>query len=237
MLLKAVLKTGAERIGLRAPRQTRHTQRALLLGHLGIDLVLDVGANHGQYAGIHLREWTGYRGRIASFEPVANCYTRCASAANDDPLWATFSYGLSDVEATVPITVPTGQEDLSSLHALTDAGSQMIETTTVAVEPVSVRRLDDVIGEIARPVDRLALKLDVQGHEAAVLRGAERTLERVALIECEMPLVRMYEGQLTFAELLALLAGSGFRPVGMASNYVHPATGCAMDADVFLVRI
>jgi FkbM family methyltransferase len=237
MPLKAVLKTGAERIGLRPTPKTRHTQRALLLGDLSVDLVLDVGANLGQYAGIHLREWAGYRGRIASFEPVASCYARCAISATDDPLWATFSYGLSDIDATVPISVPTGQEDLSSLHAFAEAGARMVETTTISVETVSVRRLDRVIGEIARPLDRLALKLDVQGHEAAVLRGAERTLERVVLIECEMPLVRMYNGQSTFAELLSVLAGSGFSPVGMASNYVDPATGRAMDADVFLVRM
>jgi FkbM family methyltransferase len=236
MTLRTAVKAAAEQFGLRTPPQNRHTQRALLLDHLGVDLVLDVGANVGQYAGIHLRRWTRYEGRIASFEPVGSCFAQCAAAAAEDPSWEAFPYGLSNVEDTVPITVPAGQEDLSSLHGFTAAGAKMIETTTASVEHVNLRRLDDVIGEVSRSSDRLALKLDVQGHEAAVLRGAERTLKRVVLVECEMPLVPMYDGQPTFATLLGLLAGSGFGPVGMASNYVDPQTGCAMDADVLLIR-
>jgi FkbM family methyltransferase len=218
------------------PGPNRHAQRAMLLRHLAVDLVLDVGANIGQYAGTHLREWTRYEGRIASFEPVSACYAQCAAAAAVDPNWTTYAYGLSDTERTASITVPAGQEDLSSLHGFTATGGKMVETTTTSAEQVSLRRLDDVIGDVARADDLLALKIDVQGHEVAVLRGAHRTLERVVLVECEMPLVRMYDGQETFAELLDLLAAAAFSPVGMQSNYIDAATGYAMDADVFLVR-
>jgi FkbM family methyltransferase len=234
--LRVVLRSSAERLGIRAAPETRHSQRALLLRHLRVDLVLDVGANAGQYGGVHLREWTGYRGRIASFEPVSACYAQCAVAAAKDRSWMTFPYGLSDIDQSAMITVPAGQEDLSSLHAFTGTGERMTETTTTSTERVSLRRLDGVIDEIAKPSDRLALKIDVQGHEGAVLRGAVRTLERVLLVECEIPLVSMYQGQQTFAEMLALLADAGFFPVGMQSNYVDPASGYAMDADVFLTR-
>lgn len=236
--LKRAAKAAAAKLNVEISRASpnRHAQRATLLRHLGVDLVLDVGANVGQYAGIHVREWTGYEGRIASFEPVGACYAQCAAAATTDPNWTTFPYGLSDAERTASITVPAGQEDLSSLHGFTETGGKMIETTTTSAEQVPLRRLDDVIGDVAKPDDRLALKIDVQGHEAAVLGGAARTLERVVLVECEMPLVRMYDGKETFAELLATLSAVGFAPVGMHSNYVDPATGYAMDADVFLVR-
>jgi FkbM family methyltransferase len=237
--LKRAAKAAAAKLNVEIgrPGPNRHAQRAVLLRHLGVDLVLDVGANVGQYAGIHLREWTEYDGRIASFEPVSGCYAQCAAAAQADADWVTLPYGLSDAEQTASITVPAGQEDLSSLHGFTEAGGKMIETTTTSAEQVPLRRLDDVIGDIAKPDDRLALKIDVQGHEAAVLRGAARTLERVVLVECEMPLVRMYDSQETFAELLATLSAAGFAPVGMQSNYVDPASGYAMDADVFLVRL
>jgi FkbM family methyltransferase len=216
----------------RSGQPSKHSQRAILLDSLCVDIVLDVGANVGQYAGIHLRDWTGYRGRIASFEPVSACYARCAAMAIEDPSWVTFPYGLSDVEGTFPISVPAGNEDLSSLHDFTDVGKKamMIETTTTSIEQVTLRRLDDVIGDISSPTDRLALKLDVQGHETAVLRGSERTLRDVVLVECEMPLIRMFAG------LWELFAAAGFFPVGMQSNYVDSSSGYAMDADVFLAR-
>ena len=237
--LARVLNAVARRAGLEVHRVGRqinkHEQRALLFHHMGVTLVLDVGANVGQYAGTHLRDWTGYSGRIASIEPVEASYRALARAAHNDDAWLTYRWGLSDVDGEVAaIHVPEGQTDLSSLHSVSRAGARMFAGAST-VEEVTLHRLDDVIDAIASPGDRLALKLDVQGHEAAVLRGAQRTLERVVLVECEMPLLAMYEGQETFEQLLATLRAADFVPVGMAGNYVEPTTGCAYDADVFFV--
>jgi FkbM family methyltransferase len=236
----SALQAAAGRLGLevrRAGGETdKHRQRGLLLAHLGVTLVLDAGANVGQYAAIHLREWTGYTGRIASFEPVGASHEACAAAARSDAGWTTHPYGLSDRSASLPMTVPEGHSDLSSLHGLTPAGARFIAGTRTRVEDVAVERLDDVIDAIAGPDDRLALKLDVQGHEGAVLRGAQRTLDRVVLVECELPLLALYERQDTFEGLLGTFATAGFVPVGMRSNHVDPRTGFAVDADVFLVR-
>jgi FkbM family methyltransferase len=241
MNLKRAVKNLTTRLGIEITRTGantgKHQQRAMLLNHLAVDLVLDVGANVGQYASIHLRDWTGYTGRIASFEPVESCFAKFAGAALADTAWTAMPYGLSDVAGPRTINVPVGQEDLSSLHGYTTVGEKMTETTTTTAQEIDLRRLDDEIDALAKPADRLALKVDVQGHEAAVLRGAAETLKRVVLVEIEMPLVAMYDGQETFADLLAILADAGFSPVGMSSNYVDPETGRAMDADVFLVRL
>jgi FkbM family methyltransferase len=234
------LQAAAGRLGLEVRRvgaeTDKHEQRRLLLEHLAVTLVVDAGANVGQYAGTHLRRWTGYTGRIASFEPVRVSFEAAARAARGDDAWTTYPYGLSDRSATLPMTVPDGQSDLSSLQDTTSAGARLMAGARVMVEQVTVERLDDVIADVAGPQDRLALKLDVQGHEAAVLRGAARTLARVVLLECELPLVALYEGQGSFRDLLAVLWDAGFTPVGVRSNYVDPATGFALDADAFFVR-
>jgi FkbM family methyltransferase len=236
-----VVQSTAARLGLEVHHSNggtanRHQQRAALLAGLGVTLVLDVGANVGQYASIYLRKLSGYEGRIASFEPVAPCYAQCARAADADTAWDAYPYGLSDIAASVPIMVPDGQDDLSSLQPLTDYGSRLLGDRPIHVEQVEVRRLDDVIGGIAKPDDVLALKVDVQGHEVAVVRGAQQTLGRVALIECELPLLAMYEACATFVEMLTALSDHGFGPVGIHNNYTDPATGCTIDADVFFVR-
>ncbi len=61
--------------------------RGLLLVELGVDLVIDVGANVGQY-GTQLRDW-GYRGRIMSFEPMRDEYAALSRLAEADGNWDT----------------------------------------------------------------------------------------------------------------------------------------------------
>ena len=51
-----------------------------------VNLVLDVGANKGQYASF-LRNYLGYKGKIISFEPVLDVYHELNNAALNDPNW------------------------------------------------------------------------------------------------------------------------------------------------------
>jgi FkbM family methyltransferase len=214
----------------------QHRQRRLLFDRLGVNVVLDVGANVGQYAGTHLRHWTGYAGRIESFEPVMASHRACAAAAHDDNLWTVHQFGLSDRDGAATINIPDGASDLSSLLAFTARGRHMTSEAAVTQEQVTLHRLDDLFEQLAEPGSRVALKLDVQGYEAAVLRGAEHSLSQVVLIECELPLAPLYEGSDSFADLVTLITGMDFSPIGMWTNYIDRSTGAALDADAFFVR-
>jgi Methyltransferase FkbM domain len=57
------------------------------------------------------------------------------------------------------------------------------------------------------------LKLDVQGFEDRVLRGAEALLPGISLIECEVSLEPLYASQLTLMPMLDLLREHGFQVV------------------------
>ena len=64
---------------------TWEQRRERLFETLGTDLVLDVGANAGQY-GVEIRR-NGYTGRIVSFEPASETFARLREACHADPLW------------------------------------------------------------------------------------------------------------------------------------------------------
>lgn len=79
-------------------------------------------------------------------------------------------------------------------------------TRVVRTEEVETRRLDD----IAEVGDCDFLKIDVQGAELDVLRGAPRLLEKIVVIHTEVEFVPMYVGQPLFADVDGHLRGAGF---------------------------
>src|SRR5262245_16825242 len=91
------MKNGVKRalrfLGFELHRYSIQTSAAAQLDHLisylGIDLVLDVGSNIGQYAR-ELRSH-GYRGRIVSFEPSEAAHTELVKAAQGDAGWSVAS--------------------------------------------------------------------------------------------------------------------------------------------------
>jgi FkbM family methyltransferase len=77
---------------------------------------------------------------------------------------------------------------------------------TVRTEDVQTHRLDDVLPP--GPID--FLKLDVQGAELMVLRGAERSVAISAVVHCEVEFAPIYEGQALYPEIHSELAQHEF---------------------------
>src|SRR5207247_2055417 len=73
-------------------------RRKRMLDTYGIDTVMDVGANAGQFAR-KLRSAIGYTGRILSFEPVTSAFDLLRLNAKGDPKWEVFKFALGDSEA------------------------------------------------------------------------------------------------------------------------------------------
>ena len=91
-------------VGHYPPRYHDH-RRGELLRRLEIDLVIDVGANEGQYA-TQLRRLGGYRGRILSLEPGGAAFTRLERASRDDELWQCRRLALMQSEGEMTLTLP-----------------------------------------------------------------------------------------------------------------------------------
>lgn len=84
---------------------------------------------------------------------------------------------------------------------------------TVSTEEVQTTRLDDIseVGECDY------LKIDVQGGELDVLKGAQRTLEDVIVVHCEMEFAPVYRGQPLFAEIDIYLRSAGFELIDLTN--------------------
>jgi len=128
--------------------------------------VLDIGANIG---------WTALclagiasEGRVIGFEPDPVNFDRCQSNVerNDLKNIQVYSLALGDHPGSVPMEVRTPSNR---------GGNRIAPGVTTAGKMVEVMRLDDFLS--THPLDRVDLiKMDVEGFEVRVLRGAEKTL-------------------------------------------------------------
>lgn len=165
-------RIGYDVITYRSGRSLAGQIGAVLPG-LGVDAVLDVGANVGQY-GTLLRS-VGYRGLIVSFEPVADVHARLQSRAAGDGRWITANTALGSARGTAEINVTRGS-DLSSMRAPLDTEGRSL-TGAIRVErteTIAIARLDELVDQYIDPsaTRRLFLKCDTQGWDLEVLEGA-----------------------------------------------------------------
>mgnify|MGYP001228330144 CR=1 FL=1 len=209
-------------------------RQRLLESHF-IDLVVDVGANIGQY-GKSLRE-IGYLGPIVSFEPMTHAFRELDATARSDGNWKALHFGLSDSEEDLVLHISGNSISSSILPMLSMHEEFAPKSCYVDSEPIHVRKLDDVFGEISGNAKNIWLKLDVQGYEDRVLRGAEATLQRIKMIQIELSFRPLYANQASFTKTCDLLQELGFDLVGIEPGFMDHSTGELLQADgIFLSR-
>lgn len=208
-------------------------RRKRLLAAAGIDLVLDVGANEGQYAG-ELRR-IGFAGDIVSFEPIAEVCARLRANRAGDARWQLrdIALGSSDGSATIQVGA---QSATSSLLAPSEyLVGQAAGARSVRSETIRVARLDTIF-EPAWEKRSIWLKLDTQGFEQEVLRGAVASLPKVRLIQLELSLRPLYVGEPAFLEVAGGLAAQGFDLVGLEPGFAEASTGRLLQSDALFAR-
>jgi FkbM family methyltransferase len=204
------------------------------LSSRNIDLVIDVGANVGQYAESLRKD--GYAGWIVSFEPVAAAYKELAALANEDARWKVMNMALGDKEGFAKINVTQSAVFSSLLPQLPAATTFDSEAQVVGVESVRVARLDDIFAELPRSKSAF-LKIDTQGYERQVLLGAPECLSNFLGIQMELPIIHLYEGTWKFHEAVAYMSDLGFDICNIIPvNYDHTDTVSLVEVDCIFRR-
>lgn len=216
----STLRTIARSLGydiFRLERQARiETHLAALLPHLGVNVVVDAGANTGQY-GAMLRRF-GYRGRIVSYEPLESVHAQLEAVASGDGEWLTrrLALGAQPGSATIRMSPDTSW---SSLRSFSDFGKRRFtEQDRDAVEErIGVVRLDEdlpgLIADIAEP--RIYLKMDTQGFDLEVFAGAHGLAGQITGLQSEVAFQQIYAGVPGYREALETYEKAGFAVTGL----------------------
>jgi FkbM family methyltransferase len=208
-----------------------------LLESLGINCVVDAGANLGQFAGMLRR--CGYTGRIVSFEPVPAAYDKLERRAKSDADWFTHRLALGSADESRFIHVYDASE-LSSLLPTSEYGRAAIKRKAddVVRQEVSVRRLDGLWPRVAGdlPEPRVFLKMDTQGYDLEVFDGARGCIEVVRGLQSELSVLPLYEGMPDFATSLERYRSCGFEVSGFFPVFRDKQTHLLGEFDCVMIR-
>lgn len=192
---------------------SRHPSRTLL-GLPEPDLVIDVGANVGQFARLVRQRFPS--ARLVCVEPLPSAFATLQRWANTDGHAQAVNCAAGSEEGTLPMNVCVDYEVSSSLLATTE--------TTEATYPATKRQdrivvpvwpLDRILTDCGViPTSRTLLKLDVQGFELQVLAGAPKTLGQIGALLTEVNLAPLYEGQADFAAIFEAMKVYGLEYAG-----------------------
>jgi FkbM family methyltransferase len=206
--------------------------RARLLEREGIDLVVDVGANVGQYA-LALRRG-GYAGEILSLEPLAEPFAELSARARADARWRCAQLALGERSEVAELRVASHSAGSSFLVVSERLVANTPEMATVGSESVRVEPLSHLRGEVG---SRTAfLKLDVQGFEQQVLAAGREVLPLFAGVEVELSFESLYEGEAGILDVMKLLDAEGFRLAAVDPGIPDQRTGFALQVDGLFLR-
>jgi FkbM family methyltransferase len=210
-----------------------------LLRQLEVNVVLDVGANRGQFAQ-HLRK-LGYLGRIVSYEPVSTNLAELRKAADADPQWLVEDFALGDTDSTAEINVSAGTGVLSSLLPGTEFGRERFENMRDEVagrEMIRVRRLDAVFERAVEGIDkpRVFLKLDTQGYDLLALAGAGGYVKEIVGLQSEVSCIPIYDGMPHLTEQIAAYEEAGFAAAGMFPVTRDHKSLAVIEFDLLMLR-
>lgn len=191
-----------------------------LLDALKINWVLDVGANRGQYA-LNLRR-IGYRGRIVSFEPGRDAFRLMQTALAKDPLWQGYEMALGSEDVRKPFNVAVDSTEMSSFL------KPMDDRWNLKVEEVEVHRLDTILEEIVPDTSKatsILLKMDTQGYDLEVIRGAQGCISKICALQSELSVVPLYHDMPAYLEALMVYHDLGFSLFGIFPAAVNRRSG------------
>jgi FkbM family methyltransferase len=206
------------------------------LEDLGISLLLDVGANVGQYAQ-EVRKH-GYRNRIVSFEPLPAAYAKLQRSAHGEPQWQCLNLALGDSDETREINIAGNSGESSSLLPMRERHVDALPSSAyIGKEMIRLVRLDSLRSQLTSLDDVIWLKIDVQGFEQKVLEGAAHVIEQVKAIEMELSLVPLYEDAPLLCHAIAYLEKKGFQLIGVEDAFRDSRRGHTLQLNGVFERV
>jgi len=205
----------------------------LWLNGIGVRTVIDVGAHTGEFASaarVVLPD-----ARIYSFEPLPDRHSQLVKRFQGDARFLSFCVCLGDANGEVTFWRSSFSKSSSALP-MAELHKRAFPWSASSTElRVPVRTLDDYQDTIAAN-PKVLLKIDTQGFEDRVIRGARKLLENVHLVIVETSYAPLYEGQASFDNVYMQLRSAGFEYRGAVDQLISPLDGSILQGDALFSK-
>jgi len=180
-------------------------------------IVLDVGANRGQFA---LDLLAVQKPQIFCFEPLPEAFAQLEDLQKLHPQITPIQMAVSNVSGETEFHVTEGDVGSSLLAPVANQTSQWLTPSSAGLISVQCTRLDEWI--VSHDIGNVELlKSDAQGFDRRVIESAGKFLspDSIGAILVELNFHRFYEGQDSFYGIMESLCTKGYFLAGMYRHY------------------
>jgi len=218
------------------PATSEELRRIKLLQNYNIDLVFDIGANKGQYATGIID--AGYKNKIVSFEPLSSIYNIIERESKKYPTWTVAPRcAIGAKREEIEINISANSVSSTLLNMLDSHTEGAPESKIIGKEKVQVFPLDEVGENYVTSAKNIFIKIDVQGFEQEVLKGAESIIARARGIEIEISLIPLYENQnWLLPQILEYMTHKGFVITSIVPAFTDHKTGKVLQCNGIFFR-
>ena len=211
-------------------------RRIKLFEHYKIDLVFDIGANVGQYATGIMD--AGYKHKVVSFEPLSSARAIINKKSNGFPNWSVAPRcAIGSKKEEIEINISANSVSSTLLNMLDSHIDGAPESKIIGKEKVQVFPLDEIGPGYIGNAKNIFLKIDVQGFEQEVLKGAGEMVAKATGIEMEISLVPLYENQTwLLPQILEYMAEKGFVLTSIVPAFTDNKTGKVLQCNGIFYR-
>jgi FkbM family methyltransferase len=197
-----------------------------------IDVVLDVGASWGGYAKT-LRRF-GFKNKIISFEPTSDSHSKLLMNSLNDDDWQVHKKIIVSNQKLKKLSINVSKDfDNSSLLNSTKLHIENHQNAKYShKEEIECDTLDNLIDFYSIDDKNLMLKIDVQGSEMNVLKSGINNLKKFKLVQVELSLQTLYEGQILYKEIIDFMNGNNFDIWSIYPGYKKKSVGQLYQFDV-----
>jgi len=215
--------------------QTINNHLEYIFNKTKIDYVIDVGANEGQFA-LSLRR-INYKGDILSFEPTSKPYKKLVENSKNDSHWNVMKIALGEKKELRKINVFEAS-DLNSFYEASELGKSRFNKRMkkIKTETIEIKTLDSILKKIDLKNKNIFLKIDTQGFDINVFRGAKKHMSKICALMSEIPIQKIYKTTQSYHDILKEYESHKFQISGIFPVSQNKKNHTAIEFDCVMLK-